>query len=37
LPVSNWTSLGIITNFTGDTEVTNSSPGNHFYQARQSP
>jgi hypothetical protein len=37
LPISNWISLGTITNFTGSASVTDTNLGNRFYQARTSP
>jgi hypothetical protein len=37
LPSSGWTSLGVVTNVTGSVSVTDTNPGNRFYQARTSP
>jgi len=39
LPLSVWTGLGVITNFTGSFSFTDTSTNlsNRFYQARQSP
>ena len=37
LPVSGWTSLGVVTNFTGGVPVTDTNSGHRFYQVRTSP
>jgi hapalindole biogenesis HpiC1 cyclase-like protein len=37
LPLSDWVSLGVFTNFTGAVSVSDTNRGNRFYQARTSP
>jgi hypothetical protein len=37
LPVSSWTSLGVVTNVNGSVPITDGNMGHRFYQARTSP